>query len=92
MIPVIDVRLRLQKHPIPYDEHTCTIVVKINDKLIGLIVDAVDEVANITSENISAPPQVSKDTVDTYLTGIAKLDDKVILILDSEKIFSRERE
>lgn len=92
MIPVIDVRIRLQKQPIPYGERTCIIVTKINDKLMGLIVDAVDEVASITSENISAPPQVSKDDVDTYLTGIAKLDDKVILLLDSEKIFNNERE
>lgn len=92
MIPVIDVRLRLQKQSIPYGERTCIIIIKINNKLIGLIVDAVDEVTNIAEENISEPPQISANDVNTYLTGIAKFNDKVILLLDSEKILSNERE
>ncbi|HEX3038218.1 MAG TPA: chemotaxis protein CheW [Oscillospiraceae bacterium] len=90
IIPVIDVRLRLHKEEIPYDERTCIIVTNIQENLIGLIVDSVNEVANIEDENISQPPKIAKDTTNAYLTGVAKLQDKVVLLLNTEKILKNE--
>jgi len=90
MITIIDVRLRLRKEEIPYNERTCIIVTNIQQNLIGLIVDAVDEVTKIQEENISVPPKVSTDDANSYLTGIAKCDNKVILLLDLEKILENE--
>ncbi len=90
IIPVIDVRLRFHRQEIPYNEKTCIIVTNIQDNLIGFIVDSVDEVAKIEAENISNPPKVSTKNTDDYLTGIAKLGNKVVLLLDSEKILNNE--
>jgi len=92
IIAVIDMRLRLGKQEIPYNERTCIIVTKIQKDLIGLIVDAVDEVTKIDPENITAPPKISEsDATNAYLTGIAKSDDKVVLLLDSEKIMENNK-
>lgn len=90
MIPVIDMRLRLHKQEVPYDEHTCIIVTDIQENLVGLIVDAVDEVTKIEDNNISEPPKMVADVTNTYLIGIAKLGEKVVLLLDSEKILKNE--
>lgn len=90
IIPVIDVRLRLHKQEVPYNEHTCIIVTDIQQKLIGLIVDAVDEVGKIADENISNPPKMAADVTNDYLTGIAKTENKVVLLLDPEKILKNE--
>jgi len=90
MIPIIDVRLRLHKPEIPYNERTCIIVTNIQQNLIGLIVDEVDEVTKIDNENVSAPPKMTSDDTDSYLTGIAKCENKVILLLDSEKVLKNE--
>lgn len=90
MIPVIDMRLRLHKQEIPYNEHTCIIVTNIQENLVGLIVDAVDEVTKIEDENISDPPKMAADVTNAYLTGVAKLGEKVVLLLDSEKILKNE--
>jgi purine-binding chemotaxis protein CheW len=84
IIPVIDIRLRLGKPERAYDERTCMIVVVIEGKEIGLIVDKVDAVVSITEENISDPPH-SAD-IQNYLSGIAKLDSKVVLIIDATKL------
>lgn len=88
IIPVIDVRLRLNKQEVPYDERTCIIVTSIQETLVGFIVDSVDEVAKIEDDNISNPPKLSKDTTNAYLIGIAKQQDKVVLLLDSKKILN----
>lgn len=90
IIPVIDVRLRLHKQEVPYNERTCIIVISIQESLMGLIVDAVDEVANIEDEAISASPKISQDTTNAYLTGVAKLQSKVVLLLDSTKILKAD--
>ncbi len=81
--PVIDVRLRFNKEEIPYNERTCIIVTKIRELLAGFIVDSVDEVTVIEEENISQPPRVGNDLDSHYVVGIGKLENRVILLLDS---------
>lgn len=88
IIPVIDVRLRLGKKEKEYDERTCIIVTLIKDNAMGFIVDAVDSVTDISDENISAPPKISDDQTSTYLTGIAKHNDKVVLLMNTSKMLS----
>lgn len=92
IIPIIDVRLRFHKTEIPYNERTCIIVTNIDDLYVGFIVDAVDEVADIGDDNISAPPKVTNESTSSnaYLTGIAKLDNRVVLILDTSKMLSEK--
>jgi purine-binding chemotaxis protein CheW len=90
IIPVIDMRLRLHKKEVQYNERTCIIVTNIQQNLVGLIVDAVDEVAKFEDENISDPPKMSTDFTNDYLTGIAKTENKVVLMIDPEKILMNE--
>lgn len=91
IIPIVDMRLRFGKEEIPYDDHTCTIVTNIADQLIGLVVDGVEEVTDIEPEEISAPPAMNGDSASSYLTGVAKHEDRVILILDTRKILGEEQ-
>lgn len=87
IIPVIDVRLRLRKPKKEYGSSTCIIIVTVNEQQVGFIVDSVSEVTDVPYNMISAPPQgFVKDDVNSYLIGVAEQDDKVILIIDSEKI------
>jgi purine-binding chemotaxis protein CheW len=88
IIPVIDVRVRFGKDEAEYDEHTCIIVTKIEEKHFGFIVDSVDEVTNISDENISPAPRMSKEATNKYLTGIGKIEDKVVMLLDASKILN----
>lgn len=88
IIPIIDVRLRLKKEEMKYNERTCIIVTNINGSHIGFIVDSVNEVTNIYNDNISNPPQMGTDYVNTYITGIAKLNNDIVLLIDLKKILN----
>ena len=90
IIPVIDVRLRLHKEEIGYSERTCTIVTNINGVYVGFIVDAVNEVTMIDKGNISDPPRMGADYVNSYITGVAKLGNKVVLLLNTQKMLSEK--
>lgn len=90
IIPIIDMRLRLNKSPAEYDERTCTIVTSIHQLQVGFIVDSVDEVTDVDDEHISAPPRISGDYAASYVTGIASLPNKIILLLDTDRLLGAE--
>lgn len=87
IIPVIDMRLRLGKKEKEYDERTCIIVTQIKETNIGFIVDEVDSVTDISDENISPPPKITDCSNNSYLTGVARHEGKVVLLMDTKLIF-----
>lgn len=88
IIPVMDVRLKFKKEEKEYDDRTCIIVVEIGGISIGLIIDRVVEVANISENNISKPPKVNKnkDNANKYIKGIGKVNNEVRLLIDCDKL------
>lgn len=90
IVPVIDVRLKLQQDSRAYDDKTCIIVVIIEDMHVGLIVDSVSEVATVDMDNISQPPEFSNNRTNGYLKSVAKISDKVVLNLDCDKFFESD--
>jgi len=89
VIPVMDVRTRFKLSPREYDERTCIIVVEIDDTSVGLVVDAVNEVADIPEDQVEAPPK-SKRKGGSYIQGIGKIDKEVKILLDINKILYDE--
>lgn len=90
IIPILDVRLRFNKDETTYTERTCIIVVTIKDKEFGFIVDTVDEVIDIDKDNIEGPPMITSEKSTRYITAVAKVDNKIVLILDSNKMLNDE--
>ena len=90
IIPLIDVRLRFGKPECEYNERTCIIVTSINEKAIGFIVDEVDAVTNIDDENISDPPKLTDDQTNTFLTGVATVEDRVVLLISTNKLLAED--
>ncbi|MCX7795644.1 MAG: chemotaxis protein CheW [bacterium] len=89
IIPVIDLkeRFNLQEKEITSD--TRIIVVEISSQTVGLIVDSVTEVLRIPKDNIEPPPPVTTIGAD-FIEGVGKLDERLIIILDIDKILTRE--
>lgn len=90
IIPTIDVRTRFRKEKIEYDERTCIIVVDVQETMIGFIVDRVDEVITISPESISDPPRFNQDFKGRYVKGIAKIEDRIIMLLDSSLLLTED--
>ena len=88
IIPLMDVRLRFRMEPRPYDDRTCVIVTVVDTVLVGLIVDRVVEVQTIDDEQIAPPPGMFTEVSHAYLSGIGKMEDRVALLLNCEKLFS----
>lgn len=88
VIPLIELQFRLKGvHP-EYDSQTCIIVVEIGDVSVGFIVDRVDDVTDISKQQINPPPKLKNKTDKSheFLSGIAKLPNKIAMVLDSQKV------
>lgn len=94
VIPVIDLRQKFDMEPMAYNERTCIIVVEIESikgmVMIGIVVDSVSEVLNISSENIEATPTFGTKLNTDYILGMAKLEGGVKILLDIDRVLNSE--
>ena len=88
VIPVIDIRSRFRMEARAYDDRTCVIVVTFDEKEIGIIVDMVNEVLDIPSENISPPPSIGIGGQSRYINGMGRTNEEVKILLDVRKLLS----
>jgi len=66
------------------------IIINIKGKQVGFIVDDASQVLTLTEQQIEDPPEMIMDRSEDYIVGIAKVEKKIILLLDLEKVLSKE--
>ena len=88
VIPIIDLRKRFNMPEREHDKQTRIVVGEIEGKTVGLIVDAVSEVIRLPANTIEPAPKIlSKDRAD-YIKGVGKLEDRLLMLLDIDKILT----
>ena len=88
VIPIIDLRKRFHMPERTHDKQTRIVVGEIEGRTVGLIVDAVSEVIRLPANTIEPTPKiVSRDQAD-YITGVGKLEDRLLMLLDIDKILT----
>ena len=90
VIPIVDLRLRFGLTQEAATDETRIMVVNVAGKTIGIIVDAVSEVLRITKEQIAPPPPTVAGLGREYLTGLVKLENRLLILLDIDKILGRD--
>lgn len=92
VIPVVDLRKRFEVGTPQFNEHTRIVVTRMDGRIVGMIVDAVSRVMKIPKANIQPPPDTIASVAGEYLIGVAKLDDRMQLLLDIEKVLRRDEQ
>lgn len=87
IVPVVDMRIKLGFAEQEYCERTCIIVVKLDTEMIGIIVDMVQEVIRISSQELTDSPDVSRGENKNYTTKIISTDGGIKQILDVNSVF-----
>lgn len=89
IIPVMDLRKRFGLVEITSDKKNRILVVELDNKLLGLIVNSASEVLKIPPSEIEAPGSVFADGESGYVTGVGKLKGRLIILLDISKLLHR---
>lgn len=88
IVPIVELRTKFGMPTIDYTAFTVIIVVVVRDKVMGLVVDAVSDVLNIDKKDIQSPPQFSVRVDVSFLNGIGKCGDKLVALLDIDRMLS----
>jgi purine-binding chemotaxis protein CheW len=89
IIPVMDLRKRFGRGDTQPDKKNRILVVELENKLVGLIVNAASEVLKIPPSEIEAPGTVLADGESSYVTGVGKLKGRLVILLDIAKLLQR---
>jgi len=90
--PIIDLRLRFNFVEKEYNERTRIIIVTFSDKEVGFIVDSANDVIDIPMDCVESAPEVVGEQEHDYIEGIAKLDKRLLILLDLENVLNMSDE
>jgi len=90
VIPVIDLRTRLNLAKKEHDKDTRIIIVEVDNATVGFIVDAVSEVLRIPVNITEAPPAIVAGIDSEFIKSVGKLEDRLLILIDLNKILSAE--
>jgi purine-binding chemotaxis protein CheW len=89
VIPVVDLRTKFGMPYVEPTEQTCIVVVDLGNFLSGILVDSVSEVVSIDQSNVEPAPAFGEGIDTSFIIGIGKLKERVVLLLDIEMVLSR---
>lgn len=88
IVPIVDMRIKFKLDNITYNELTVVIILNVANRVIGIVVDGVSDVIALASEQIKSAPQFSGAMDTQYITGLGTVDDRMIIVMDIEKLMS----
>jgi purine-binding chemotaxis protein CheW len=88
IIPVVDLRAKLQMPEAPAGRFAATVVLTVGAKTVGLLVDAVSDVLHIPKADVQPTPDFGAEVDARFINGVARAGDKLIILLDIERVLA----
>ncbi len=90
IVPIIDLRIKFQLDSAEINDQTVTIVLNLRDRVVGIVVDGVSDVLSLSAEQIKPAPDFTATLSTQYLLGLGSLDDRMLILVDIEKLLNSE--
>ena len=90
VIPVIDLRARFSLPENGLNDDSRIMVLNVGTRTIGIIVDSVSEVLRVSDEQVSAAPTTVSSLGNEYMTGLVRLEDQLLILVDVDQLFSED--
>ncbi len=90
VVPVVDLRAKFGMPEVEYNKFTVILIVNVQERIVGMTVDAVSDVIAFKDEDIQPTPDFSSNVRTEFITGMGRMDEKFIILLDVDKILSLE--
>ncbi|HUL79421.1 MAG TPA: chemotaxis protein CheW [Vicinamibacteria bacterium] len=90
ILPVLDLKRKLELGEVEPGRATRIVVVRVKERLLGLLVDGASQVLRVEVSRIEPPPEEVIEKGGDYIRGVAKLDDRLIILVDLERLLAHE--
>lgn len=88
IVPVVDMRIKFNLGKVEYNEFTVMIILNVARRVVGMVVDGVSDVMQLTADQIRAAPEFGSSVNTRYITGLGVLDQRMLILVDIEKLMS----
>ena len=93
IVPIVDMRIKFRLGKVEYDQFTVVIILNVANRVVGIVVDGVSDVIALTAEQLKPAPEFSAGLDKQYIMGLGTVDDRMIIVMDIEKLMtSRDME
>jgi purine-binding chemotaxis protein CheW len=90
IVPIVDMRLKFNCAQAQYDSFTVVIILNLRQRIVGIVVDSVSDVMQLTPDDLRAAPEVESMIGTDAVVGLGSLGDRMLILLDIEKLMSGE--
>jgi purine-binding chemotaxis protein CheW len=88
IVPVVDMRVKFNLGEPRYDQFTVVIILNVSGRVVGMVVDSVSDVVRLAAEQVRAVPEFSSSLDTRYITGLAAVEDRMLILVDIEKLMA----
>ena len=86
IVPVVDLRIKFRLGKAEYNAFTVMIILNIEKRVVGMVVDSVSDVMHLSTEQIRPAPEFGGVMDTRFITGLGTLDDRMLILVDIEKL------
>lgn len=90
IVPIVDMRVKFNISNPSYDQFTVVIILMIGKHTIGMVVDSVSDVVLLLADQIKPAPEMGSNLAAEYLKGLGTLDERMLILIDIDKLMSSE--
>lgn len=88
IVPIVDLRIKFNLGTPTYDQFTVVIILNIQQRVVGIVVDSVSDVINLTAEQVKPAPEMGSAMSTDYLIGLGTVDERMLILVDIDKMMS----
>jgi purine-binding chemotaxis protein CheW len=88
IVPIVDMRIKFNLGEPTYDQFTVVIILNIADHVMGMVVDSVSDVIDLSADQIKPPPEMGAIFDTDYLIGLGTLGTRMLILVDIDKLLS----
>jgi purine-binding chemotaxis protein CheW len=90
IVPIIDLRIKFRQPDVSYDQYTVVIIVDLNERTTGIVVDGVSDVLTLSAAQIKPTPHFSGELATDYIRGLGSVERRMLILVDIEKLLNIE--
>lgn len=90
IVPIVDLRIKFHLGNVEYNEFTVVIILNLNGRVVGIVVDGVSDVMELKEDQLRDVPSLVTNIDTKYLTGLATVEEQMLILVDIEKLMSSE--
>jgi len=90
IVPIVDLRIKFNLGSVEYNEQTVVIILNLDRRVVGIVVDGVSDVLMLGAAQIRPAPEFGATLSTEYLTGLGTVDDRMLILVDIERLMTSD--